>query len=179
MNLPHAVRPLLLLALAAWGGHALAAPGDLDTTIRHRRHRTGEVRRSRDGIRRRCAARWQDRRRRREPDDLSHPLQSRRLARHDLRRRDGHGESPRLRGDALALQPDGKILVGGAVFGAFAVPLRFNPNGRASNPQGILVFEATASPPIGMPSGKNPYVSAIAVQPDGRIVRGGEGTAFR
>lgn len=70
---------------------------------------------------------------------------------------------------ALALQPDGKVLAGGAFsrFAGFTRPgiVRLNTNGTVD-----LTFLPGA--------GANATVYAVAVQPDGRILVGGEFTEF-
>jgi len=69
---------------------------------------------------------------------------------------------------ALALQPDGKILVGGSFVASGAIQVT---NLARLNPDGSL--DASFDPGVAVPAG---YVNAIAVQPDHRIVVGGLGS---
>ena len=72
---------------------------------------------------------------------------------------------------ALAMQADGKVLVGGAFskFNGITAPglVRLNTNGTVDS-----VFNANAG------SGANGIVHAVAVQADGKVVIGGEFTVF-
>ena len=70
---------------------------------------------------------------------------------------------------ALALQPDGKILIGGAF-------LFFN--GTARNRLARLNADGTLDLTFNPGSGANDFVSAIAVQPDGKIIIGGAFTIY-
>ncbi len=67
--------------------------------------------------------------------------------------------------DSLALQPDGKILVGGSFSNIAGAPRKYIAR---LNPDGSI--DAAFNP------GADGFVEAIAVQPDGRIVAGGRFT---
>ncbi|UOR00199.1 hypothetical protein MUN81_22620 (plasmid) [Hymenobacter sp. 5317J-9] len=72
---------------------------------------------------------------------------------------------------ALALQPDGKVLVGGG-FTTY--------NGTAATAY-LLRLSASGTPDAAFNaggSGANNYVRAVAVQPDGKVLAGGEFTAY-
>jgi uncharacterized delta-60 repeat protein len=69
-------------------------------------------------------------------------------------------------GEAIAEQPDGKIIVAGATPG-FALLARFNTDGTLDNgfgTNGITLTDVDAS---------NDFVGSVAVQPDGKIIAGG------
>ena len=77
--------------------------------------------------------------------------------------------------DALAIQPDGKILVGGrtnTIDGAFAVA-RFNPDGTIDagfGDQGVAAVNLDTQP---VPAFLPEQVTSLAVQPDGKLVAAG------
>ncbi|HRH39634.1 MAG TPA: delta-60 repeat domain-containing protein, partial [Flavobacteriales bacterium] len=66
---------------------------------------------------------------------------------------------------AMALQADGKVLVGG-LFTSY--------NGTTSNHLARLNADGSYDGTFNMGSGPNGYVSAIAVQPDGKILLSGQ-----
>ncbi len=69
-------------------------------------------------------------------------------------------------GEAIAEQPDGKIVVGGATPG-YALLARFNTDGTLDSgfgENGLVLTDVDAS---------NDFISSVAVQPNGRIVAGG------
>jgi uncharacterized delta-60 repeat protein len=66
---------------------------------------------------------------------------------------------------AMALQPDGKILVGGQFYNPDATLLRFNQDG---TPDTSFNYDYDGSP-----QGNKP-IMAIAVQPDGKIILAGD-----
>lgn len=69
-------------------------------------------------------------------------------------------------GEAIAEQPDGKIVVGGATPG-YALLARFHTDGTLDSgfgENGLVLTDVDAS---------NDFISSVAVQPNGRIVAGG------
>ena len=79
-------------------------------------------------------------------------------------------EATAVSGSAIALQPDGKIVLGGSIdaFGQFGRMLvaRLDPNGQPDTTFGIR----GANIPGGPDPVEGSYVGAIAVQPDGKVV---------
>ena len=74
-----------------------------------------------------------------------------------------------IQGEALTLQPDGKIVVAGETPSAAIVVSRVLPNGTPDSTFGINGKITTAS---WMPVWAYGYARAVAVQPDGKIVVG-------
>jgi uncharacterized delta-60 repeat protein len=71
-------------------------------------------------------------------------------------------------GYSLAIQPDGKILLGGYCFGDFCIA-RFNSDGTLNTP-----FSSGYSGVVIQPIGSdNDYGYSLAIQPDGKILLGG------
>src|SRR5438552_14878935 len=73
---------------------------------------------------------------------------------------------------ALALQSDGRILVGGQ-FSSVDLTLRFNLARLNTNGSVDLTFDPGNGPNPGNGHGPNDDVNAIVIQPDGRILNGG------
>jgi uncharacterized delta-60 repeat protein len=69
---------------------------------------------------------------------------------------------------AIALQPDGKIIVGGSFTDVAGIP-----RGRVARLNADMTVDTTFNPP----GGANGTVQTIAVQPDGKILIGGDFTA--
>jgi len=84
------------------------------------------------------------------------------------------GVGPDAKVTAIAVQPDGRAVIGGEFLGVAGVPrnrvARLNPDGSLDP-----TFDAGAGPVSGTNA---PLITALAVQPDGRVLVGGRFTQF-
>lgn len=88
----------------------------------------------------------------------------------------GYGDDPH----ALAIQPDGKLVVAGTAFSASSIPGAGGPNANFGlaryNSDGSLDPTFGSVGKVTTDFGNFDIITAIAIQPDGRIVAGGDTT---